>query len=229
MNRRCGSRGSARRGVTRPRRAPRPARRPGWRSRARRSGTAAGGESRSPRPAGHLRAGSCASRPRLTNENRPPPVGSSLVARASLGSVATDARPRVRAAQRRRHGSGPAAQRARGRLRHDPDHVPRCRPRSRSTPRPLADRARSRRPLRNLPRGRCGRRLRDDRLRGALRGRRSDGRGWDDHLDELCTELAGLPSSRGRPPARDIRPVYRERCPRMPIRAGCSRVRPAEP
>ena len=32
----------------------------------------------------------------------------------------------------------------------------------------------------------------------------------DGHLDKLCMELVGLPSSRNRPPTRDIRDLYRQ-------------------
>ena len=37
----------------------------------------------------------------------------------------------------------------------------------------------------------------------------------DGHLDKLCMELVGLPSSRSRPPTRDIRALYRERAREM--------------
>ncbi|MBI2719098.1 MAG: dihydrodipicolinate synthase family protein [Rhizobiales bacterium] len=39
----------------------------------------------------------------------------------------------------------------------------------------------------------------------------------DGYLDKLCMELVGLDSSRCRPPTRDIRATYRERCRRMLI------------
>ena len=35
----------------------------------------------------------------------------------------------------------------------------------------------------------------------------------DGHLDKLCMELVGLPSSRNRPPTRDIRDLYRDQAP----------------
>ena len=37
----------------------------------------------------------------------------------------------------------------------------------------------------------------------------------DGHLDKLCMELVGLPSSRNRPPTRDIRDLYREQAREM--------------
>ena len=37
----------------------------------------------------------------------------------------------------------------------------------------------------------------------------------DGHLDKLCMELVGLPSSRSRPPTRDIRDLYRDRAREM--------------
>ena len=37
----------------------------------------------------------------------------------------------------------------------------------------------------------------------------------DGHLDKLCMELVGLPSSRSRPPTRDIRDLYRDRARAM--------------
>ena len=42
----------------------------------------------------------------------------------------------------------------------------------------------------------------------------------DGYLDKLCMELIGLPSSRCRPPTRDIRQVYREQTRRMMIDSG---------
>jgi 4-hydroxy-tetrahydrodipicolinate synthase len=42
----------------------------------------------------------------------------------------------------------------------------------------------------------------------------------DGYLDKLCMELVGLPSSRCRPPTRDIRQVYREDTREMMIRCG---------
>lgn len=42
----------------------------------------------------------------------------------------------------------------------------------------------------------------------------------DGYLDKLCMELVGLDSSRSRPPTRDIRETYRERCHKMLIETG---------
>ncbi len=42
----------------------------------------------------------------------------------------------------------------------------------------------------------------------------------DGYLDKLCMELVGLPSSRCRPPTRDVREAYRERCRKMMIDTG---------
>ena len=42
----------------------------------------------------------------------------------------------------------------------------------------------------------------------------------DGYLDKLCLELVGLPSSRNRPPTRDVRERYRDRTRRMLIDAG---------
>jgi dihydrodipicolinate synthase/N-acetylneuraminate lyase len=42
----------------------------------------------------------------------------------------------------------------------------------------------------------------------------------DGYLDKLCMELVGLPSSRCRPPTRDIREKYREKARAMLIEAG---------
>jgi 4-hydroxy-tetrahydrodipicolinate synthase len=49
----------------------------------------------------------------------------------------------------------------------------------------------------------------------------------DGYLDKLCMELIGLPSSRCRPPTRDIRAGYRERCRQMMIETGVPGVLPA--
>ena len=46
----------------------------------------------------------------------------------------------------------------------------------------------------------------------------------DGYLDKLCMELVGLPSSRCRPPTRDIRPVYRERVLAMLRQIGAPRI-----
>jgi dihydrodipicolinate synthase/N-acetylneuraminate lyase len=42
----------------------------------------------------------------------------------------------------------------------------------------------------------------------------------DGYLDKLCMELVGLDSSRCRPPTRDVRPDWRERCRTMMIETG---------
>ena len=49
----------------------------------------------------------------------------------------------------------------------------------------------------------------------------------DGYLDKLCMELIGLDSSRCRPPTRDIRKAYRERCRQMLIESGVPGVLPA--
>jgi len=46
----------------------------------------------------------------------------------------------------------------------------------------------------------------------------------DGYLDKLCMELVGLPSSRCRPPTRDVRERYRERCRQMLIGSGAPGV-----
>ena len=48
--------------------------------------------------------------------------------------------------------------------------------------------------------------------------------GGDGYLDKLCMELVGLPSSRSRPPTRDIRNQYREETRQMLIKAEVPRV-----
>jgi dihydrodipicolinate synthase/N-acetylneuraminate lyase len=42
----------------------------------------------------------------------------------------------------------------------------------------------------------------------------------DGYLDKLCMELIGLDSSRCRPPTRDVRPLYREKCRQMMLTSG---------
>jgi dihydrodipicolinate synthase/N-acetylneuraminate lyase len=42
----------------------------------------------------------------------------------------------------------------------------------------------------------------------------------DGYLDKLCMELVGLPSSRSRPPTRDVRPSFRERAREMLLACG---------
>ena len=49
----------------------------------------------------------------------------------------------------------------------------------------------------------------------------------DGYLDKLCMELIGLDSSRCRPPTRDVREGYRERCRAMMIGCGVPGVLPA--
>lgn len=49
----------------------------------------------------------------------------------------------------------------------------------------------------------------------------------DGYLDKLCMELIGLDSSRCRPPTRDIRNLYRERCRQMMIDTGVPGLLPA--
>ena len=46
----------------------------------------------------------------------------------------------------------------------------------------------------------------------------------DGYLDKLCMELIGLPSSRCRPPTRDIRDRYRERARQMLRQIGAPRI-----
>jgi dihydrodipicolinate synthase/N-acetylneuraminate lyase len=46
----------------------------------------------------------------------------------------------------------------------------------------------------------------------------------DGYLDKLCMELVGLPSSRCRPPTRDIRDRYRERARQMLRQIGAPRI-----
>jgi dihydrodipicolinate synthase/N-acetylneuraminate lyase len=48
----------------------------------------------------------------------------------------------------------------------------------------------------------------------------------DGYLDKLCMELVGLDSSRCRPPTRDIRHLYRDRCRKMLIESGVPGVLP---
>jgi len=45
----------------------------------------------------------------------------------------------------------------------------------------------------------------------------------DGYLDKLCMELVGLDSSRCRPPTRDVRSLYREKCRAMMIESGYRR------
>ena len=46
----------------------------------------------------------------------------------------------------------------------------------------------------------------------------------DGYLDKLCMELVGLPSSRCRPPTRDVREQFREKARRMLIECGTPNV-----
>jgi dihydrodipicolinate synthase/N-acetylneuraminate lyase len=48
--------------------------------------------------------------------------------------------------------------------------------------------------------------------------------GGDGYLDKLCMELVGLPSSRNRPPTRDVRKRYREQARQMLIGSGVPNV-----
>ena len=48
--------------------------------------------------------------------------------------------------------------------------------------------------------------------------------GGDGYLDKLCMELVGLPSSRNRPPTRDVRDRYREQTRQMLIASGVPNV-----
>ena len=48
----------------------------------------------------------------------------------------------------------------------------------------------------------------------------------DGYLDKLCMELVGLPSSRCRPPTRDIRDLYRDKTRAMLLGIGTPRVKP---
>jgi dihydrodipicolinate synthase/N-acetylneuraminate lyase len=49
----------------------------------------------------------------------------------------------------------------------------------------------------------------------------------DGYLDKLCMELVGLPSSRCRPPTRDIREKYREKARAMLLKTGAPNIIPA--
>ena len=51
--------------------------------------------------------------------------------------------------------------------------------------------------------------------------------GGDGYLDKLCMELVGLPSSRCRPPTRDVRDEFRERVRQMLIESGVPGVVPS--
>ena len=42
----------------------------------------------------------------------------------------------------------------------------------------------------------------------------------DGFMDKLCIELVGLPSSRCRPPTRDVRPLYRAKAREMLLGSG---------
>jgi 4-hydroxy-tetrahydrodipicolinate synthase len=46
----------------------------------------------------------------------------------------------------------------------------------------------------------------------------------DGYLDKLCMELVGLPSSRCRPPTRDVRPLYRQATYEMMVKKGVPRL-----
>ena len=47
----------------------------------------------------------------------------------------------------------------------------------------------------------------------------------DGYLDKLCMELVGLPSSRCRPPTRDVRQQFREKTRQMLLQCGTPGVR----
>ncbi len=47
----------------------------------------------------------------------------------------------------------------------------------------------------------------------------------DGYLDKLCMELVGLPSSRCRPPTRDVRDLYRDKAREMLHKIGAPRVK----
>ena len=49
----------------------------------------------------------------------------------------------------------------------------------------------------------------------------------DGYLDKLCMELVGLDSSRCRPPTRDVRELYRDRCRQMMLATGVPGLVPA--
>ena len=51
----------------------------------------------------------------------------------------------------------------------------------------------------------------------------------DGYLDKLCMELIGLPSSRCRPPTRDIREAYRAETLAMMRAIGAPRLTDAAP
>ena len=53
---------------------------------------------------------------------------------------------------------------------------------------------------------------------------RSEFTSGDGYLDKLCMELVGLPSSRCRPPTRDVRPRYREAARAMMRKIGAPRL-----
>jgi len=47
----------------------------------------------------------------------------------------------------------------------------------------------------------------------------------DGYLDKLCMELVGLPSSRCRPPTRDVRELYRGKAHDMLVKIGAPRIK----
>lgn len=49
----------------------------------------------------------------------------------------------------------------------------------------------------------------------------------DGYLDKLCMELVGLPSSRCRPPTRDVREKFRDQARRMLIQCGVPGIVPS--
>ena len=54
----------------------------------------------------------------------------------------------------------------------------------------------------------------------ALWGEMGQHTGGDGYLDKLCMELVGLPSSRCRPPTRDVREEFRDRARQMLVEFG---------
>jgi hypothetical protein len=48
--------------------------------------------------------------------------------------------------------------------------------------------------------------------------------GGDGYLDKLCMELVGLPSSRNRPPTRDVRDLFRDKAREMLLECGVPNV-----
>jgi dihydrodipicolinate synthase/N-acetylneuraminate lyase len=53
--------------------------------------------------------------------------------------------------------------------------------------------------------------------------------GGDGYLDKLCMELVGLPSSRNRPPTRDVRDLFRDKTRQLLVDCGVPNVIGAPP